>query len=323
MRRGSRACVRRRRAASTDLMPAPYVPIDDTALEAVGVGRQPARAVRPRRADVAATCSARRRSTGRSRRSSTRPTTPPSTACAAMLITRVAVRDAALTPVDAPVHARPGIQPRHGRTAAPRPCPPHPSSSDCSTGDDPARAQGGQRVIAALAEVAYETPAIERGLLLAPDARWTPDLDDDGHARRRAARLPARAAGHARRPALAHLDRTLARRRRDASPPAVDSAADSGEPHRVQLRPSKNSRIRVGRRPHRSGRGRRRSRRHDLALSTAITPERAQAELARIDDSVRAFTGAVTVDAKRVTLTSQQRVDPAELQEQGHAARGR
>ena len=40
------------------------------------------------------------------------------------------------------------------------------------------------------------------------------------------------------------------------------------------------------------------------ALSTAITPDRARAELARIDTAVDAFTNAVTVDAKRVTLTS-------------------
>jgi hypothetical protein len=40
------------------------------------------------------------------------------------------------------------------------------------------------------------------------------------------------------------------------------------------------------------------------ALSTSMSSERAHQQLARIDAAIHAFTGAITVDAKRVTLTS-------------------
>jgi hypothetical protein len=41
-----------------------------------------------------------------------------------------------------------------------------------------------------------------------------------------------------------------------------------------------------------------------VALSTAISPARAQAELAKVNSAVDSFSGAVTVVAKRITLTA-------------------
>jgi hypothetical protein len=41
-----------------------------------------------------------------------------------------------------------------------------------------------------------------------------------------------------------------------------------------------------------------------VALSTAISAERARAELASVDSIVHAFTDAISTDAKRITLTS-------------------
>jgi hypothetical protein len=58
-----------------------------------------------------------------------------------------------------------------------------------------------------------------------------------------------------------------------------------------------------------------------VALSTVITAERAQAELAKVDDIVQSFTHGIATDAKRITLTARHAKIP--LSFQNHIKPGR
>jgi hypothetical protein len=218
-----------------------------------------------------------------------------------MVVTRVAVRDTALQPVQHPFTpaqafalATPEGTSRGVATA--------PFVEKLLEGPD-SSALKVQRVVAALAEIAYETPAIPRGIVLAEPAAWRPDLAtftalvdalrgfplvqpvtlDDLFARISTERVNGvdvarRLAQGTPPPTPLTLSEYLAAQQELDAYRAVSVPTDpvvvNGEQALLN------------------------------ALSTAITPERARAELARINTAVTAFTNAVTVDAKRVTLTS-------------------
>jgi hypothetical protein len=211
------------------------------------------------------------------------------------------VRDAALTPVTHQFTPAQGfnLDTAGGRSQAVSTAP---FVERLLVGDAPPALKAA-RIIAALAEVAYETPAIERGLLLAPDARWTPDLQtmDTLVAALRGFPLVQPVTLD---DLLSHIstERALGadvtRHLQPSTPPPTPVNPTEWNFAREELTAYESV---AGRNDPVATAG---EQALTIALSTSITPERAQAELARIDDSVRAFTGAVTVDAKRVTLTS-------------------
>ena len=170
------------------------------------------------------------------------------------------------------------------------------------SGTDPAPLKAA-RVIAALAEVAYETPAIERGLLLASPSPWSPDVDamttlvdalrdfplaqpvtlDDLFSR-----ISTEQVGGS------PVERQLRPMPPNVSPvTAADYEAAAQHLHAFESVVGRDDPAAV-------------AGEHALttALSTAITPERARAQLEVVDRSVTSFTNAVTVSAKRITLTS-------------------
>jgi hypothetical protein len=287
-------------SASTDLLPVSYVPIDDTALEAAGLGGR-----LPEQFDLGARTLNNVLGASPLDRSLTAFVDPADDAAIdrlrSMLITRVAVRDAALTPATHEFTPAQGfnIDTASGRSQAVATAP----FVERLLGGDAPSALKASRVIAALAEVAYETPAVERGLLLAPDARWTPDL----------ATMNTLVAALRDFPLvepvtlddlLSHvsperaLGADLTRHLQPSTPPPPPVNPTEWNFARAELNAYESV---VGRNDASAVAG---EQALTIALSTSITPERAQAELAHIDDAVRAFTSAVTVDAKRITLTS-------------------
>jgi hypothetical protein len=285
--------------SSTEILPAPYVPIDLPSLEAAGLGDQvPHEFVEGAKTlhDVldAPLTSAQNAFVD-----------PVDQATVdrlwAMRITRVAVRDTALVPVP---NAR---TPARGFTLPTATNPPDqavqtaPFVEQLLNGPD-APAVKAQRVIAALAEVAYEEPAIPRGLVLASPSNWTPDVAtmtdlidalqhtslvrpvtlDDLFAQ---IRFEQNGVGVQRRlqnkPAApmpitaAEFDAAASRLHAYEAVAGPNDAASVAGEHALLL-----------------------------ALSTLSTPGRARAELARVESSVNAFTGALTVDARRIQLTS-------------------
>jgi hypothetical protein len=288
------------RRSTTELLPTSYVPVDIPALEAAGFGdKLPELVVKGGDTlhDVLGAA----------------PFDGPQTSFVdpvdddavdrlrTMVVTRVAVRDAALQPVPHPFTpaqaftlATPGGVSRGLATA--------PFVERLLEGPEPSALKA-QRVVAALAEIAYETPAIPRGIVLAEPASWRPDLAtlttlvdalrgfplvrpvtlDDLFARISTERVNG-------------VD--VARRLAQGTPPPtpltlseyietrqeLDAYAAVAGPTDPVIVNGEQALL--------------------YALSTAITPDRARAELARIDTAVTAFTNAVTVDAKRVTLTS-------------------
>ena len=159
--------------------------------------------------------------------------------------------------------------------------------------------------IAALAEVAYETPAIARGIVIAPPARWNPDLKTMETIVAALRTLPL-----VQSATLDDLFATIsneagARHQRPAPARARDARGDARRPDGVRDDRDELSAYRavVGA--------------HDpvvvdgeaallTALSTSITPERAHAELAQIDQAVQSFSDGIRADEKRITLTSRQ-----------------
>ena len=153
-------------------------------------------------------------------------------------------------------------------------------------------------------------------------ARLEPERRDDDRGGRRAARLPAGRTGRRSNQLFGcDLDRAVERRRRRAHARAEHARADrrstpsSTTPRKrgsTTTRPSSATRTR--------------------SSSTGATPcskccrprcraDRVQAALARIDTSITGFSSAVTVDAKRVTLTARKANIPLSFENQLEAAR--
>ena len=161
--------------SNTEVLPTPYVPIDGAALEAAGLGRY-----LPSQYDKgqSALRSALGRTPSPAAQSAFIDPAPTSDAVVnefrQTLIDRVAVREQALIPVEHPftpaeafVLDTTGGDSRGVATA--------PFVEKLFNGRD-SSALRAERVIAALAEIAYETPSIARGIVIAPPERWRPDL---------------------------------------------------------------------------------------------------------------------------------------------------
>jgi hypothetical protein len=286
--------------SSVALLPAPYVVTDERALEAAGFG--------------AALAGLQRHGTETLR--STLGVDPSANAQVAFvdpasettidrlraeLVDRVVVRDESLAPVTHPftpaqtfVVGTEGGRSRAASTA--------PFLEDLLNGPA-SSALKAQRVIAAIAEVAYETPAISRGLIVAPPARWNPDLKA----------MTIIVDGLRNNPLVEpmHLDEFFStvsneqvrgldveRRLQPMVAPATPiSAADYGQAiSRLeafrQVVGTNDPAVKAGEQA------------LLVALSTAMSPERARSELGKIDAAVRSFTSGISTDAKRVTLTA-------------------
>src|SRR5262249_7441387 len=91
-----------------------------------------------------------------------------------MPVTRVALRETALAPVPHQFTASQGftLVTQGGRSQG---AATSPFIEQMLTGNDPPALKA-QRAIAAPPEIAYDQPGIARGIVLAPDARWNPDV---------------------------------------------------------------------------------------------------------------------------------------------------
>lgn len=288
--------------STTELLPTTYVPIDAAALEAAGLGSylpgqftlgagtlHSALGVRP----------------NASVQSAFVDPVPTSDAVIddlhEMAVDRVAVRDQALIPVNhqyTPAAAflldTAGGQSRSVSTA--------PFLEKLFYGPDPSALRA-ERVIAALAEVAYETPSVARGIVIAPPARWNPDEQTMQTVFAALRTLPLTQTA-----TLDDLFATISneqalgtpvqRRLVAATPPVAPVTASEYVTTSDELTAygsvvgSKDPVVVNGNAALRT------------VLSTTISPERAHDTLSRIDTAVRAFTAGVRADEKRITLTS-------------------
>lgn len=288
--------------AGTELLPTTYVPIDAAALEAAGLG-----SYLPQQYSEGTTAL---RVAFRSS-----PTTPAQSAfidpvptsdavvngLRQTLIDRIAVREQALIPVTHPfspaeafVLDTTGGDSRGVATA--------PFVEGLFDGPDPSALRA-ERVIAALAEVAYETPSIPRGIVVAPAARWNPDLQTMETVISALRTLPL-----VQSATLDDLFSTIAneqalgtnvqRRLVPAVPAPTPVDPDEYRSTQTELAAYRDM---VGVQDPIVVQG-------DAALltalSTTISPERAHDALAKIETAIQAFTSGITADEKRITLTS-------------------
>jgi hypothetical protein len=294
---------------TTEVLAMPYVPIDAGSLDAAGLGQY--------LPSEYATASAAMRSTFGSNPSATAQSAfvdPAPTTDAAlnelrpMLIDRVAVRDQALVPITHPFTPAQAFVLDTAAGDAYRAVSTAPFVEDLFNGGDPPALRA-ERVVAALAEIAYETPSIARGIVIAPPARWTPDL-----ATMETVIAAMRALPLVQSATLDDLFSTISneqllgtdvhRRLVATEPPPPPVDADEYQNAASQLAAfrdvvgAKDPAVIAGETS------------LVTALSTSITAERAHTELAQIEQAVQSFTAGVTADSKRITLTSRQAAVP-------------
>jgi len=283
---------------TTEILPAPYVPIDAPSLAAAGLGDRIA-------SEYELGADALRRSIGRGPGRAGSPALVDPVDDAVLdrlrdrLVTRVAVRDERLEPVAhqyTPARLF-EIETGTGRTEGAATAP---FVERLLDGDaDPAVRVA--RAVAALTEVAYEEPGVPRGLVLSPLADWQPEA---------AVMVPLLDALRTL-PVVepvtlsAFFDRVSPARGDDAvrriTPVMPQPTAFTADEYRaVSERLSAYARV-VG--PGDPATVAAEQSLHD-ALAGDISAERARAELAAVDRTVDALTSAVTVDAKRITLTA-------------------
>ncbi len=295
-------------AATTEVLPTTYVPIDVAALEGAGLGHYlPAEYAK----GAAALQSALGVNPAATAQSAFVDPAPTSDAVVNdlrdMLIDRIAVREQALIPVNhqfSPAQAfvldTTGGESRGVATA--------PFIETLFNGPEPSTLRA-ERVVAALAEVAYETPSIARGIVIAPSARWNPDLPTITTVVSALRSLPLV------QPATLDdmfatvsneqaLGTNVQRRLVSAVPPPTP--VDPTEYVTTATELSAYADV-VGSQDPVVVKG---SLTLLTMLSTSIPAERAHAELAQIDAAVRAFTAGVTADEKRITLTSRNAAVP-------------
>ncbi len=287
---------------NTEVLPAPYVPIDAASLEAAGLGTYLA-------GEYAQGATSMRAAFGVNPAATSQSTfiDPVPTSDAAvdglnnMLIDRVAVREQALISVNHPfspaqtfVLDTAGGESRAVATA--------PYLEDLLEGHDPSALRA-QRFVAALAEVAYEAPAIARGVVVAPPERWNPDL--------RTMQTVFSALGTLPLVQSATLDDIFATvSNEQALGTNVQRRLVSGTPAAAPVRAEQYLttaselaayREVVGAKDPIVAKGKAALL---TTLSTSMSPARVQSELAEIDVAVRSFTAGVRADEKRITLTS-------------------
>ncbi len=288
---------------STEVLPTPYVPIDAASLDAAGLGSylkgEYAQGAASMRAAFGANPAA-------SAQSAFIEPVPTSDAVIdglrSMLIDRVAVREPALVPVNHPfsparafvLDTATGSQSRGVATA--------PYLEDLLKSKDPGALRA-ERVIAALAEVAYEAPAIARGVVIAPTERWNPDprtmqtIFSALHTMPlvQSATLDDLFATVTNEQALG----TTVQRRLAAGTPAP-APVDPAKYLTTTSELAAYSSV-VGAKDPVVVKGKAALL---TTLSTSMSPERVRSELDQIDVAVRAFTAGVRADEKRITLTS-------------------
>jgi hypothetical protein len=288
--------------SSTEVLPTPYVPIDAASLEAAGLGHY-----LPAQYDKGK--SALRTALGGTPSPAAQSAfiDPAPTSDAVVnefrqaLIDRVAVREQALIPVEHPftpaeafVLDTTGGDSRGVATA--------PFVEKLFNGPD-SSALRAERVIAALAEIAYETPSIARGIVVAPPERWRPDLKTMNTVIDALRTLPL-----VQTVTLDGLFATISDeqalgasvQRRLVPAVAAPTPVSSLEYTSTANELSAYADV-VGKKDPVVVNGQAAL---WTALSTSISAARAHRELAKIDSAVRAFTAGVTADEKRITLTS-------------------
>jgi Family of unknown function (DUF6049) len=289
------------RRTTTELLPTPYVPADLPALEFNGFGDKVPDLLTQGNETMQDVVGA-----APSDKSQTMFLDPADDAATdrvrGLAITRLAVRDSALETVThrySPAQAFP-LTTNAGRSLAVATAP---FVENLLTGDDPPALKS-QRVIAALAEIAYEYPSIPRGVVLAPPTDWRPELDAyttlfdalrtfplatpvtlDTLFTRISREEDENGADVERRfvPTVPPVT-PLTRSEWDAAQRELDAYRGVAPTDDPVVARSDEALLR--------------------ALSTGITGEQAQAELAPVYGAVKDFTSRITVDAKRVTLTS-------------------
>jgi len=292
--------VRRAVARSTSqLLPEPYVPIAGPMIEAEELGGHLPD-------EFVAGSNAIEDATGEIPDPRTALVDPADDATVArltqMLVGRFVVRDTALVPV------------AESRTPA------QPFVLTTSTGSTPAVATDSgieglltgpgtpalraQRVMAALAEIAYEAPSQARGIVLAMPADWTPDGASVANLLRELPRDPL-----VRPATLDTLFQEVAPAETDGVPlqrglaplPANRQLPLAASDYDAAQRELTAYEAMVGRKDPTVAAGRRALL---LALSTDNTPEEAAAYLATIGHRLDALTGGIFTTAKTITLTA-------------------
>jgi hypothetical protein len=294
---------------TTEVLPAPYVPIDTASLVAAGLGQY-----LPDEYTTATTALRSAFGENPSASSQSAFVDPAPTTDAAvnelrpMLIDRVGVRDQALVPVIHPFTPAQAFVLDTAGGGVYRAVSTAPFVEDLFNGSDPPALRA-ERAIASLAEIAYETPSIARGIVIAPPARWTPDLPTMETVVAAMRTLPL-----VQSATLDDLFSTISndqqlgtdvhRRLVAAVPPPTPVDADEYQNAASQLAAFRDV---VGAKDPAVVAG---EASLLTALSTSITPARAHAELAQIEQAVQSFTAGVTADAKRITLTSRRAAVP-------------
>lgn len=290
-------------AETTELLRTSYVPIDEAALEAAGMGTRLSE-------QYLLGANALRSALGIAPADGARAALVNGASDAAidrqrqMLADTIAVRESALiptthqfTPSQTFVLATATGRSRGAATA--------PFLEALLEGPDPAPLRA-QRLIAGLAEVAYETPGISRGIVLAPPMNWTPDLAAMTTVvealRDNPLVEPRRIGGFFRFVSNERDDAGLDVERRLLPTIPAEMPLRASE-YQAAIERLESYRDVVGSRDPAVVQG---EKALALALSSEITPERANAYLGGIDAAVRSFTSGITTDAKRVTLTSRQ-----------------
>jgi hypothetical protein len=288
------------RRTSTNLLPVPYVPMDGPVLEAAGRGAELPGAYVAGGQTLDAVLGASPFDSAQ-----TAFVDPADDATVDRLrdmqAPRVAVRESALVPITHPRTPAESfaLVTAGGRSQAVATAP---FVEQLLEGDDPPALKA-QRVIAALAEIAYELPAVRRGIVLSTPSNWNPDVEA----------MTALVEGISNFPLVAPVkldelftrisseqidDIDVERRLQPSTPPAAPLS--SGELAAAANRLRAYEAV-VGRDDPIIVKGK-----HALvtAASTAASRPQALADIADIDRAVADFTSAVTVDAKRVTLTA-------------------
>jgi hypothetical protein len=298
--RAARSLARLRAAArrsTTDVLPAMYVPVDVAAMVSAGLGERAAAQL-----DAGSRTLADVLGAAPFDGAPAAFVDPASDAAIRhMLATRVAVRESALAPAThqfTPAQSFSlvtGGGTVQGVATAP-------FAERLLLGPDPGALKA-QRLVAALAEVAYEAPAVARGIVLAPASEWSPDPETLNPVIAALRDFPL-ATPVTLRELFARIsvetlrDVPLQRILAPAAPTALPVGADD---YRATADRLAAYAAVVGAQDRAVVEG---ERALLVALSSSISPARAQALLARIDSSIQAFSDAVRVDAKRITLTA-------------------
>ena len=295
--------------STTDVLPTPYVPIDAAALDASGLGQYLPGEYDGATAALRSAFGADPAATAQSAFVDPAPTADAAVnVLRPMLINRVAVRDQALVPITHPFTPAQAFVLDTAVGGVYRGVSTAPFVEDLFTGSDPAPLRA-ERVVAALAEIAYETPSIARGIVIAPPARWTPDLSTMSTVIGALRTLPL-----VQSATLDDLFSTISNEQFLGTDVHRSLAAAVPAPTPVDADEYQNAASQL-------------AAFRDVvgatdpavvsdeaslltALSTSITPTRAHTELAQIEQSVQSFTAGVTADSKRITLTSRRAAVP-------------